>query len=504
MTEPSQPAHPPSWRSVRRIAAALAAVLATVLIVFVTNVGGLRSRVAGGQPRIGSIAILPLENLSRDPGQEYFADGQTEALIADVAQLGALRVIARASMMAYKATGKPHPQVARELSADVVVTGSVLRIGDRVRMTVRLVTAPTSRPVWEKSAERDLKDLPLLRSELVQALAEELQVAQSADERTRLARAKPVVPEAQELYLQGRFRMHRGTDQDLQQAIALFEQAIGRDAMDAQAWTSLAESQMARLAGVGPPADVMPKVKAAAERAIGLDGSLAAAHTVLGLVHLQWDWDWAGAEREMKHALDLSPSSGDAHAAYGMLLTVMGRGDEAVAENWLAQQSDPLSVPVNLTAGWSNFQARRFEQALVDFGTAIDIDPRSGPAHAGLAMALAQKGRLAEALREAERAVDADPSPVVLAVVGGVYAADGQATMARRLRTLAVQGVRCSIDVAAIHVGLQDPGEAFRWLERGFQERSACMPFVRTDARLDPLRADRRYANLIDRMGFPK
>ena len=320
----------------------------------------------------------------------------------------------------------------------------------------------------------------------------------------RLAGAKPVAPDAQDLYLKGLFRMHRGTEADLTQAVALFEQAIANAPSAAPAWAALAFAQIARGATSGTPAEVMPKAKAAAARALELDGGLAEAHGALGLIHLQSDWDWAGAGRELKRAIDLRPSSGQAHAAYGLFLTVMGKDDDAVAENWLAQQIDPLSVPVNLTAAWSNVQARRVEQAIADFGTAIDINSRSGPAHAGLAVALAQRSRFAEALREAEKAVDADTSPAVLATVGSVYAADGQATMARRLLAFAGERVACPIDVGAIHVSLKELNEAFGSLERGFTDRSACMVFIRTDARLDPLRADRRYADLIDRMGFPK
>ncbi|OFV94447.1 MAG: hypothetical protein A3H95_08795 [Acidobacteria bacterium RIFCSPLOWO2_02_FULL_64_15] len=503
VTEPPQGSRSARAHSARKVAAALATLLAIALIVFVTNVGGLRSRVTGGRiERIGSIAILPLDNLSRDPEQEYFADGMTEALIAELAQVRELRVISRASVMAYKTTEKPLAQIARELGVDAVVEGSIQRIGGRVRVTTEIVNAATGRRQGAKIHERDLKDALSLQSEVAHALVADGGVPVSIDERGRLARTRTLDPEAIEAYLSGRFYLHRGTEAEIGTAIDLFERVLSRDASYAPAWAALAESYISLSRADGPLSSVMPQAKLAAERAIALDDGLAEAHGSLGRVRLQWEWDWIGAEEALKRALDLRPGASDARAAYSVLLTATGRPDEAVVQIWLAQQQDPLSLPVNLSAGWINFQARRFDQAIVDFGTAIAIEPGSGLAHAGLAASLAQRSRFAEALREAEKAVDANQGPMVLATVGGVYAADGQASMARRLQALAVKQVACPLEIAAIHVALNERNEAFRWLDRGFRERSACMSFVRTDARLDPLRADRRYADLVRRMNL--
>ena len=486
-----------------------ASLLVLLAILFWFNVGGVRDRLAPGATtgRIQSIAVLPLTNFSRDPEQEYFADGMTEALITDLAQIRALRVISRTSVMMYRAAQKPLPQIGKELNVDAVLEGSVQKSGERVLVTAQLIHAASDRHLWAKSYERDMKDVLSLQSEIARSVATEIRATVSPDEAARLAGAKPVDPEVHELYLKGRFHFNAGTEEEIEKAIGYFEQALAKAPTYAPVYAGLADCYRALSDFYRAPFEVMPKAKAAAQRALDLDESLAEAHTALGVVHLLWDWDWPGAERELKRAIDLKPSYGDAHSWYASLLSAMARHGEAVTESRQAQQYDPLSVGVNFWAGLVNFQARRFDQAIVEFRKAVDVQPHFGMAHAGIAISQAQKHHFAEAVVEAGKGRQVDDSPICLAMAGGVYAAVGEKGKARQvLRELVRISARryvCPYEIAIIHIGLGEKDEAFRLLEKGFQDRSICMPFTKVDPRLAPLRSDARYADLVRRIGFP-
>ena len=500
----------PRGRGVRRgvfVAAAVAALL--LLAALAMDVAGIRTRWFAPAPaaRYESIAVLPLENFSRDPEQEYFADGITEALITGLAQISALRVISRTSVMGYKATKKALPQIGRELNVDVVVEGSVQRSGDRVLVTAQLVHAATDRHLWAKSYEHEMKDILSLQSEIAQAVASEIRVALTPQEQARLAKRTPVDPAVHELYLKGRFHVNRGTQDEVDIGIAFYEQALARDPSYAPAWSGLADTAAVTSDYFRAPSEVFPKAKTAAQRALQLDDGLAEAHTSLGLVHLYWDWDWLGAERELKRAIALNRNYGGAHGFYADVLSALGRHDEAIAESRLAQQLDPFSLLVNMDAGWVRFMARRYDEALVAFRKAVEAEPRAGLGYSGVAITEVQKGRFPEAIASADKAVAIDDSPLVVAMAGGVYAAAGQHERARQLYRkvieLSSRRYACPYEVGMIFIGLGDQDEAFRWMEKGFQDRSTCMPYLRFDPRFDPLRSDPRYADLVRRMGFP-
>jgi TolB-like protein/Tfp pilus assembly protein PilF len=487
----------------------LAAVVLLLAALFAANVGGLRDRFrsASSTGRIRSLAVLPLENFSRDPEQEYFADGMTEELITNLAQIGSLHVISRMSAMHYKGSKKPLPQIARELKVDAVLEGSVGRAGNRVRITAQLIDAATDRHLWAKSYERDLKDVLSLQSEVAQAVAREVRAAVTPEERARLARARPVDPEVHELYLQGRAHLGHGIEKELRSAIALFERGLAKDPKDARCWAGLADAWASLSDFYLPPMVAMPKAKEAAEKALQLDDSLAEAHTSLGFVYTIYEWNWAEAEKELRRALQLNPGYAPAHDWYGWLLAALGRQAECLRESRLARALDPLSPMIQTDAGWGAMVSRQPDEAIGPLKRAIELEPAYGMAHATLAIVYAQKGLRSDALAEAQKAQEVDHSPLILAMAGGAIAAAGDFAGARkvleRVKEITKTRYVCAYEVSVIYVHLGEKDEAFRWLEKAYEARSQCLPFLKVDPQLDPIRSDPRYADLVRRLAFP-
>ncbi|MFY9549673.1 MAG: protein kinase [Thermoanaerobaculia bacterium] len=488
----------------------LVAALAVGLGVVLAVRPALRQRISRGAApgTIQSLAVLPLENLSHEPEQDYFADGMTEALITDLAQIRSLRVISRTSVMGYRATKKPLPQIGRELNVDAVLEGSVQKSGGRVRITAQLIEAPTDRHVWAKSYERDLRDALSLQSEVAQAVAAEVQAAVTPAEQSRLLKARPVDPEVHELDLRGRYQLNRAaSEQDIRKAIGVFEQALAKDPGDALAYVGLANAYGALTDYYLPPRETMPRAKAAAIRALELDDTLADAHTALGWVHVAYDWEWSSAEVEFRRAIELNPSSAESHDRYGNYLTVVRRPEEAVAEIRRARELDPLSIGVHNDALLDYFMLRRYDEAAERARIIFEMDPSNAFAHALLALVYVQMGRRSEAIAEAEKGIQNSDSPMNLATAGTALAATGEPGRARRLldELMEVSKKRyvCPYEIAVIHLGLGEKDEAFRWLEKGYQERSICMQYTRQDPRLTPLHTDPRYADLVRRLAFP-
>jgi serine/threonine-protein kinase len=482
-------------KAVRLLLAATGSFVVLLVILLALTSGSLRERFpsVATPSRIQSLAVLPLTNLPRDPDQEYFADGMTEALITDLAQIGGLRVISRTSVMMYKGAQKALPQIGKELNVDAVLVGSVQTSGTRVLVTTQLVHAASDRHLWAKSYERDLKDVLSLQREIARTVVTEVRVALSPDEAARLARANPVDSEVHELYLRGRFHFNKGTEEELKRGIQYFDQALAKAPTYAPASAGLAASYGALSDVYRAPVEVLPQAKAAAQRALALDEGLAEADVSLGTIHFLWDRNWAGAERELKGAIDLKPSSSDAHAWYALFLTTLGRHDEAVAESRKAQQYDPFSLWANESAGMVHFFARRFDYAIVEWRKAVDIEPRRGGAHAGMASSHAAVGRKTEALAAADKATQVDESPFVLASAGAVYARFGELAQARRILSkldeIAKRRYVCPYPVAIVHLSLGEKDKAFALLESGFQEQSVCMVLTKIDPRLDSLRS---------------
>jgi len=386
----------------RRAVFAALPILA-LLVGLIWKFGWPRPGVHGGQ--IHSLAVLPLANLSGDPNQEYFADGMTEQLTSDLGQIGELRVISRTSAMHYKGTNKMLPEIARELHVDAVVEGSVVRAGDRVRITAQLIEAPTDRHLWASSYDRDMRDVLTLQSEVAQAIATEVKISLTPEEKTRLQLTHVVSPEAHEAYLKGRFYWNKRTEKDLEKATEYFQEAVEKDPHNAPPYDGLADTYI-QLSEYGslPAAEARHKAEVAARKALEIDPSLAEAHTTLATL-LEWDYDWAGAEPEYKRAVELNPNYSTGHDWYSVYLAEMGRTGEAMAQAKLAQEVDPLSPRANTLGCWHLYWAHRYDEALEQAQKSLELDADYMPAYWCSGVAHEEKGDFKKAVAELQEAV---------------------------------------------------------------------------------------------------
>ena len=470
-----------------------------------------RDRLLGrrGASRIESLAVLPLENMSRDPDQEYFADGMTEALTTDLAHISALRVISRTSVMHYKGTGKTVPEIARELHVDAVVEGSVVKAGNRVRITAQLIEASTDRHLWAESYERDLGDVLALQDEVSRTIARKIQVTLTPQEQTRLATARPVNPEAYDAYLRGRYSLSKRSPVDIQKALAHFQQAVDKDPTYAPAYAGLADSYyLLSWYGAVSPLEVLPKGKAAATRALELDSTLAEGHLSLAQIKLIDDWDWAGAEVEYKRALELAPGSAQAHYFYGFtFLRVRARFNEAIPELKRALDLDPLSLIINTNLGTTLADARRYDEAIAQCRKTLELDSRFGQAHSVLGRAYVEKGMYQEAIREFRMALDYSPTFTgALANLGRAYALSGQKAEARKLLTelqrRSEKGFVAPGQMAWVYVGLGEKQQAIASLEKAYEVHDGLVIYVNVDPTFDSLRSEPRFQQLVRRIGL--
>ncbi len=460
--------------------------------------------------RIRSLAVLPLANLSRDPEQEYFADGMTEALITDLSKIGALKVISRTSAMRYKGSEKSVPEIARELNVDAILEGSVLRVAERVRITAQLIHAATDEHVWAESYERNLSDVLALQSDVARAIAEEIKIKLTPQEQVRLASARALNPEAHDAYLRGRFHWNKRAEAAVKKAIEYFQQAIESDPGYAMAYVGLADAySILGYYGLLPPKESFPKAKAAALRALELDNTLGEAHTSLGYALYYYDWDWVAAEKEFQRALELNPRYPEAHLWYGNPLTGMGRHEEALSYARRARELDPLSVLIIAAVGWLAYYARQYGETIEQCRKAIEMDPNFAPAHLWLGMALEQTGKYDEALEESQKAVAfSGGSPHYRASLGYTYALSGRADEARKvldeLNELSGRMYVSPYYRAEIHAGLGEREEALACLGKAYEERANLLVFLKVEPRLDPLRGEPRFQALLRRMNFPE
>jgi TolB-like protein len=454
------------------------AVLAIVAIWGAS--GRWRKRITDRAPsgHIQSVAVLPLENLSHDPEQEYFVDGMTDALITDLAKIHALRVISRTSVMQYKGKNESAPQIAQELNVDAIVEGTVLRSGEHVRITAQLIEAPSDRHLWAETYERDLRDILSLQDEVARAIASKVRVTLTPQEQARLSSTRQVNPAANEAYLRGLYELHGATaepteaqkEQSLQKAIGYFNQAVSDDPNDALAYSGLADAYTVLSTSYRAPLEVMPKAKAAALQAIELDGTLGEAHASLGYVALIFEWDWASAEREFHKALELNSSSPKAHAGYAeYLLFVRSRTEEGLQELHSAYALDPLLPSSHGDLAWLLFLARRYPES-------IEAAQRVGHDDHVLALSYAELGQPEAALAAADRAVKSTKSPVILSQVAAAYALAGRKDKARAMmggiEGQARERYVCGFNVACVYSVLGERDQAFAWLEKAHRDRS--------------------------------
>ena len=466
--------------------------------------GGL-AVAAPGVATVDSIAVLPLENLSRDPEQEYFADGMTEALITNLAQIQALRVVSRTSAMRFKGVRKPLPEIARELGVAAIVEGTVARSGDRVRITAQLIEASSDRHLWARSYERDLSDALALQAEVARAIAEEVQVHLSPVEAARLSKERRIDPEALEAYLRGRHHWNRRTEPAIRKGIEYFQEAIERDPVYAQAYAGLASAydSMGNYNYL-PPGDAYTRSLAALRRALEIDDTLAEAHTAHAGLLFSWNWDWAAAEAAFQKALSLNPNYEGAHLWYADMLSALRRDDEALVSIRRAYEIDPLSLPVNMTLGSTHFYARRYEEAIAQQLRTIELDPSFAPVYRNLGGSYEQMGRFREATAAFEKAAALSPDLTAKALEAHLYAVSGHESDARKLLVeIEAEGKNKYLprfSVAAIYAGLGERDAAFENLEHALEARDRGMVWIKASPRMDPLRPDPRFSDLLRRM----
>ena len=461
----------------------------------------------GEPPRIESLAVLPLENLSGDPAQDYFADGMTDELITEIAKIASLRVISRTSIVRYKGARKSLSVIARELGVDAILEGTVLHSGLRVRITAQLIRARDDRHLWAEKYERILGDILILQSEVARAIVGQLQIKLTPQEHRRLSHAHSVVPEAYEAYLQGIFFRNKWTEEGLFKSIALFTEANRLDSTYARGYAGLSLSYCALgILGSLPAAEVYPKARAAAVKGLELDETVAEAHISLADVKKAFDWDWAAAQTEYKRALELNPSDAMAHAWYADWLSKQGRYREAVAEAGRARELDPVSVDRNSFLGLILYRSRRYQEALVACRKALELDPYYPVGHWFLGLIHLQSGELAEAVAELNKAVSLSDAPLYRALLGHAYGLSGDRVKALSilddLTAISRRRHVSPIDIAVVYTGIGDRNSAFEWLEKAYQERTMRIQEL-PDPIFDSLRLDARFTDLMRRIGLP-
>jgi TolB-like protein/Flp pilus assembly protein TadD len=453
--------------------------------------------------------VLPLENLSGDASQSYFADGMTDELITDLAQISALRVISRTSVMVYKGARKPLPQIARELNVDAVVEGTVLRSGDQVRITAQLIEAATDKHLWSQSYEGELRDTLALQNRVASAIADQIRINLTPQEQAALKNVKVVNPDAYESYLKGRYFWNKRTADGLKVALAYFKQAIEEDPKYAQAYSGLADTYA--LLGdwqyaVMTPKEAFPKAKAAAIKALELDNTLGEAHNSLAFVLDGFDWDFDSAGKEFQRGIELSPGYATAHHWYAWHVSLLGRYDEAIAEMRKAQNLDPLSLIINADLAEVLVLAHSYEESIQQSRKTIEMDPNFALAHNQLAQAYLQKHMYDEAVAELQQAVKlSGNSPTCMANLARAYVASGKRNEAVKLlgdlKKRSNPGYSNASEIAMIYASLGDTDQAMNWLEKGYEERFN--PGVLLRPGFDPLRSDPRFQNLLRRIGLP-
>jgi pentatricopeptide repeat protein len=483
------------------VVAALALTFAAGLIWVVRDRSARPASASGG---IRSLAVLPLQNFSGNPEQDYLSDGMTEALIARLSAIHGLRVISRTSAMQFKGTRKSVPAIGKELNVDAVIEGSVLRSGDKIRVTVQLIRADTDEHLWADTYDRELRDVLVLQSDVTSGIARHIEIAVAGAQKGSSIAPRAVAPEVYEAYLKGRFALHKNSRAGLEEARLRFQAAVDADGTFAPAYAGLAAtySTLGLVFYGEPPGETRPKVLVAARKALELDPELAEARALLANA-LQKDWHWAEAEAEYRRAIELSPSDAAAHAGLADWLLCWGRIEEALASARRAQELDPRAFN-GTQVGWILFQARRYNEAVRELRTAQAMEPVDPMALWFLGFALIGAEQFDEAIRVLEKTASlSDRSSAVLGVLIHAYAHAGRRTDALRLLDeLHRRRQKGYVPAGAFlnaYLGLGDTQEAFAWMERAAQERSNIMQFLKVHPFFDPIRGDPRLAQYLRR-----
>lgn len=455
---------------------------------------------------IRAIAVLPFENLSGDPAQDYFVDGITDELITEMARIGGVRVISRTSSMQYKHAKENLRKIATELNVDAVVEGAVARSDNRVRITAQLIRSSSDQHLWANSYERDVTDILALQTEIAAAVARELRV-ELALQMPAPASQRPLNQEAYAEYLRGRYAWNLKREPALLEAIQHFEAAIRMDPGFAQAYSALADCHTTLgYLNARSPEETFPYARLAAQKALELNSSLAEPHASLAYYYLYYERDWGAAEREFKKALELNPSYALAHDWYGVYLTARGRWSDALNEMAKANELDPLSLSISTDVGFSLYYSGNYDAAIQSLRETLERDPGFPLAHLWLGRAYEEKGMYSEALSEFQKVQKALPDwPVANAAAGWVYGRSGKKVEARRvLAQLNAQSKSRYVSayaIALVHAGLGDKNEALRLLGLGLKERTNWMVWTAVDPRWQLVRSDGRFQGLLSKIG---
>ena len=489
-------------------------VVAVVLAVGIAYFFGVRVT-PKSDPAAGKVmlAVLPFQSLSDDPEQKYFCGGLTEEMIAQLGQINPQRlgVIARTTSMVYKDSNKPIDQIGQELGVDYVLEGSVRREGDRLRITAQLIQVSDQAHLWAESYDRTLASAIGIQSEVSSRVAQTLIGELLPERQPELNRSETTSPAAYEAYLKGRYFRELVTERGFRKGIEYFSQAVEIDPGYASGYSGLAGCYCL-LGGHGMelehPPKVMPDAKAAALKALELDETKAEAHAVVSMIRLKYDWDWSGAEKGFKRALEINPSYAQAHLWYSLYFEVTGRAEEAIAEAKRARDLDPLSLRTNVNLASQLYQAHRYDEAIEQLEKTMELDPNFWVAHWVLGDAYIQKAMYPQATRELQKALAlSDRNLAVLASLGYNYAVSGRKAEAREtikeLKTLSKDRYVSPFNVAIIWTGLGQEEQAFQWLEKGYEARSRSMIWLKVDNRFDSLGSDPRFQDLLNRIGFP-
>jgi TolB-like protein/Tfp pilus assembly protein PilF len=492
-----------------RYALFAAAVLVIVGVLSWAMPNEWKARVFSRFKPVHTIAVLPLLNLSRDENQEYFADGMTEAMTTNLAQMESLQVISRSSTMQYKGTKKPLPMIARELHADAIVEGSVQRVGNRVRVTAQLIQAATDKHLWAQSYVRDFGDILALQDDVATAIAGQIETRLAGPRPLPVAKTQTVDPEAYESYLKANSYLDQF---DLMKSFELYNDAINRDPNYAPAYAHMARAYFfLGFFGAIPPSQAWGKVKELALQTIAKDDRLPEGHDALALAKVHYDWDFAGAEQEFKRALELNPSSADIRHDYAHYLMAMGRMDESASESQRAVDLDPVDDGLTDCLCWHSFAARKYDESIQLARDVLGKHPDDAFELVILGWNYEQKGMKQEAVVEFKKAVELTSSDPLFSVfyqagLAHAYAVSGQRKGAEQTLQALLEHTKKSytspFDIATIYAALGDNEKAFAWMDRAVSDRSSWLVYSKWEPRLNPLRSDPRFQQILSRIGF--
>jgi serine/threonine protein kinase/Tfp pilus assembly protein PilF len=461
-----------------------------------------RETAAPSRPEIKSLAVLPLENLSGDPSQEYFADGMTEALISNLSQIKALKVISRTSVMRYKGSRESLPIIAQALGVDAVIEGSVQRSGGRVRVTAKLVPATTDAAIWSRNYEREVSDILKLQSDVAQAIAAEVRVQLTPDEQNRLASARPIDPKAHEAYLLGRYHLAKLNESDLSRAVDYFKEAIRIEPDFAAAYAGLSRAWSERgIWGGKSYIEVETPAREAARKALQIDPANSSAHTSMCMILINYDFNYSAAEEQVRRAIEIDPGSAEAHVAYGWLLQVLGRYEEVLEQMEKAEQLDPASSQIQGDFGRMLYRARKYDEAEKHLKRSIELDPNNYGSYGRLGDVYIEMGRFGDAVAMFEKSRSIQPQGAHALRLAVVYARMGNRQAA--LDALTTTSNRSTWELARLYTALGDLDKAFTILNESIDKRDVLLTNLKEDPGFERLHSDPRWKLILRRLNFP-